>query len=86
MNEEIEIIETDIVFAVKIEVEAKVKKATMYSNQTEYKVLSLTDGDTVVDMGKNEDEQDLAMKVVKSITRNVIRKAKEYEEKIIKKK
>ena len=86
MNEEIEIIETDIVFAVKIEVEAKVKKATMYGNQTEYKVLSLTDGDAVVDMEKIEDEQDLAMKVVKSITRNVIRKAEEYEEKLIKKK
>jgi len=79
MNEEIEIIETGIVFAVKVEVEAKVKKVTMYGNPTpEYKLLSLAG----VDMRKVEDERDLTMEMVRAITRNIISKVKEYEEEI----
>ena len=79
MSEEVEIIETGIVFAVKVEVEAKVKKATMYGNPTpEYKLLSLAG----VDMRKVEDERDLTMEMVRAITRNVISKVKEYEIKL----
>jgi len=83
MSEEVEIIETGIVFAVKVEVEAKVKKATMYGNPTpEYKLLSLAG----VDMRKVEDERDLTMEMVRAITRNVISKVKEYEIKLKKEK
>jgi len=83
MSEEVEIIETGIVFAVKVEVEAKVKKATMYGNPTpEYKLLSLAG----VDMRKVEDERDLTMEMVRAITRNVISKVKEYEVKLKKEK
>ena len=83
MSEEVEIIETCIVFAVKVEVEAKVKKATMYGNPTpEYKLLSLAG----VDMRKVEDERDLTMEMVRAITRNVISKVKEYEVKLKKEK
>jgi len=79
MSEEVEIIETGIVFAVKVEVEAKVKKATMYGNPTpEYKLLSLAG----VDVKEDEDVSDLTMEVVGAITRNVISKVKEYEIKL----
>jgi len=79
MEEEVEIIETGIVFTVKVEVEAKVKKATMYGNPTlEYKLLSLAG----VDMKKVEDERDLTMEMVRAITKNIISKVKEYEIKL----
>jgi len=82
-NEEVEIIETNIVFATKVKVEAKVKKVRTYgSNQPEYKLLSLAG----VDMKKVEDERDLAMEMIRAITKDVFNRIKKYEEELQKEK
>ena len=75
MNEEIEIIEKNIVFAVKIGIEAKVKRVAMRGKPVEYELLSLAG----VDMKKVEDERDLTMEMVRAIRKAIITKLIEYE-------
>ncbi len=75
MDEEIEIIEKDIVYAVKIEVEARIKRKVSLGSSPEFELLSLAG----VEMKKVEDERDLAMEMVRVIHKNVIAKIIEYE-------